>query len=388
MKRFFLFVIACLVAMATAQAQTVVSRKIISAQKANDESPVLVQAGPGKYAIVWSRIISSSGEQLFFRVVSVNGNTAGAIHNNLLGTLDYPFTGHAAASLNGGGFVTAATRMSDRQLVLRFFNAAFQPRGATVATGITGYSPHLVQSGNGFLLVNSDGFVQSFVSLLDASGKKSVDPVHVVPPTAANGFSASRILTSPSGGFVVAGLERDAGGSKSRASSFFVTANLSTVSKPIAHESAFASSTILSDAAFSGQNALMLFGHAVSDSQTNLSMRLLGAKGQNAGGIKKLNTGGTTLSRYLRIVSLTGLNKYVVSWEDERGGLFLLQVLNANGAAVSDPFQLSPDTFTHEGPVDLAWDADSQTLLAAWTESSSQPAPHKNIWFGTFKINP
>ena len=388
MKRFVLLLLACWLVMTTAQAQTVVSRKIISAQKANDESPVLVQAGPGKYAIVWSRIVNSSGEQLFFRVVSVNGNTAGAIRNNLLGTLDYPFTGHAAAALNGGGFVTAATRLSDRQLVLRFFNAAFQPRGTTVATGITGYSPHLIQSGNGFLMVNTDGFLQSFVSSLDASGKKSADPVHVVPPIAANGFSPSRILVSPTGGFVIAGLERDAGGSKSRASSFFVAVNLSTISKPIAHESAFASSLIFSDAAFSGQNALMLFGHAVNNSQTNLSMRLLGTKGQNAGGIKKLNTGGTTFSRYLRIVSLTGLNKYVVSWEDEHAGLFFLQVLNANGTAVSDPFQLSPDSFTHEGPVDLAWDENSQTLLAAWTENSAQPAPHKNIWFAIFKINP
>lgn len=388
MKRVLAIVIALLFAMTAAQAQTVVSRKIISAQKAFDEGPVIAQAASGKYVVLWQRGVSSDGGQLFTRPVAANGNTIGAIRNNVLGTSNYRFSGHSAASVPNGGFAVTSTRLTDRQLILRFFDAKFSPRGTTVATGITGYSPLLASSGNGFLLINTDGSAQSFASLLDSTGKKSTDPIRIVPATTTNGFTPTRIAASPAGGFLVAGVERSAGGSRGRASSFYTTGDLSTIAKPIAHESAFANNPLPGDAAFSGQNALMLFGHAVNDNQTNLSMRGLGSKGQNAGAIKKFDTGSTVFSRFLRIVSLTGLDKYVAAWEDIRGGLFVLQVLNADGTAASEPFPLSQDNYRFTGAVDMAWDAQSQTLLVVWTENSaSTPVTHSDIWFGTFKID-
>lgn len=388
MKRFFFILMAGWIAISAAQAQTVVSKKIISAQKGFDAGPEIAQAVSGKYIVVWGRAVSSDSVQVFSRPVAANGQTIGAIGNNILGADTYPFTGRGIASLANGGFVVAGTRLVDRQLVARFFDAKFHAKGTTVATGITGYNPHLVQSGNGFLMVNSDGFVQSFASLLDSAGKKATDPVRIVPAAAANGFTASRIVASPAGGFVVAGIERSSDGSKGRASTFYTSADLNSISKPIAHESAFSKNSILGDVAFTGPSALMLFGHAVSDSKTNLSMRGLASKGQNAGGTKKFDTGGTVYSRFLRIISITGSDRYVAAWEDLRGGLFMIQVLNANGTAVSDPFPLSQDNYRFTGAVDMAWDAQTQTLLVVWTENAaSQPVTHSDIWFGTFKID-
>lgn len=391
-KGFLTILMACGLVMANAEAQTVLSRKVISARKAFDGDPMLAQVARGKYAVVWSAQAGTQGAQLFSRPVNVAGNTAGPIRGNLLGTESFRSSQHALAPLHGGGFLAMATRLTDRQLVLRFFDAALQPRGATVASGVIGYNPLFAQSGKRFLLINADGFVQptvqSFVSVLNASGRKISDPIHVVTATPGHGFSATRLLASPAGGFVVAGQEYTLHRTDARASSFFVPAGLDAVVKPVAHESTFQNLPVAGDAAFVGEKALIFFGHGAPGIHTDLSTRFLGTRGQNAGAIKAFNPGEVTTSRFLRVISLTGLNKYLVGWEDQRNGFFFMQVLNANGTAVSEPFQLSPDLFAFQGPADLAWDAESQTLLAVWTQLNNLPPPdHSEIWFAAFKIN-
>jgi hypothetical protein len=387
MKKALLFMIATLIVFPQlGLTQAAFTRKMISSGTGLDDSPRIVRIGAGMYGVTWLRGVNANESRLYGRLVTVAGNTSGGLKSNILGTTIYRYSNYAVTALPSGGFLLCGTRNSDRQIISRFFNGAFGAVGGFLASGVFGYNPSIVPAPGGFLLGQGDGSKQSYYSRLDARAHKLSEPVRLNASNAANGFNVTGIRTLPAGEFLILGYERNPAG-KSRAAAFSAPSSASSVSALIPYETGFSGDNLGVDAAVDTIGGLTLFGHAVSNSRTSGKLRSLSPAGRPAAAAKAYPTGETNVyARNYRIISLTGTGYFLASWEEPAAGLIYLRLYNAQGVPVASATTLVPDAYQYPGGIgDVAWDPDTRSLLAVWTQYGAT-TDRTNIWLGVYRL--
>ena len=368
-------------------AQTVLTRRVINDGKGIDYDPQIVLSEGGNYAVIWGRDVKNDKAVIYGRLVGTDGATKGSQRSNLLGAHHYRWTSFATGHRPTGGFLLAGSDWQSGSLATRPFDQKLRAQGpATTSLGF-GFDPAMTAGGYGFVISWVGPASTCYAQMIDTRGQAASDRITITAADKKSFFDPRRVVATPSGDYLVAGVETKSDYSAARAGGATVRSGFDPSAKVFAYDTSFFSEDNGVDAAFDGKAGVVFYHHQKSSAEIAAFRRSLKSDGKPSGAGKKFPAGGSKWTSSYRVVPLTGTDSFVVSWDDPNAGHVYLQKINSSGTPLGTPLAVTENAYRHPtGVTDMVWDAESQRLLAVWTEYVSETSHNTHVYLGTISI--